>query len=76
MPNNHKHEIEKLNRRDREIELANKVARIENDQRGGVDIVRIAKGSQWTDRTEEIEQFEARWKNVLKSRDDSPPPAH
>ena len=76
MPNKYKHEIEKLNRRDREIELANKVARIENDQRGGLDIVRIAKGSQWMDRTEEIERFEARWKNVLKSRDDSQPPAH
>ena len=69
MPINHNHEVEKLDRRDREIELANKVARIENDQRGGLDIVRIAKRSDWTDRTQELEQFEARWKNVLRPPD-------
>ena len=65
----HKRRIEKLDRRDREMELESKIAHIENDRRGPLDIVRVAKPSQRTRRIEEIEQFEARWKNVLKSRD-------
>jgi hypothetical protein len=62
-------ETEKLDRRDREIELENKIARIENDQHGSWDVVRIAKPSQKPRRPEEIEQFEARWKKVLKATD-------
>lgn len=62
-------EMEKLDRRDREIELENKIAYIENDRHGPLDIIRVARPSQGTARPEEIEQFEARWKNVLKSSD-------
>ena len=62
-------QIEKLDRRDREIELENKIARIENDQHGSWDIVRIAKPSRQIRRIEEVEEFEARWKKVLKATD-------
>jgi hypothetical protein len=64
-----KHEAESLDRRDREMELENKIARMENDRRGSWDVVRVAKPESRMRRAEETEQFETRWKTVLKSSD-------
>ena len=61
--------IEKINRKDREIHMDIKTAELEQGNRAGLDMVRIAKPSQRMRRLEETEQFEARWKKVLKSSD-------
>ena len=67
--------IKKLDRSDREIGMEIKTAELENRNRGSLEIVRVAKPSSRMRLPEEIEQFEARWKNVLKSSDDSQNPA-
>jgi hypothetical protein len=61
--------IEKINRKDREILMDIKTAELEQSNHAGLDMVRIAKPSQRARRPEETEQFEARWKKVLKSSD-------
>ena len=58
---------EKLNRRDREIDMEIKTAELEDGYREPLEIVRVAKPASRARRAEEAEQFEARWKNVLKS---------
>lgn len=62
---------EKLDRNDREISMEIKTAELENRHRGPLEIVRVAKPSSRMRLPQEIEQFEARWKKVLKSSDDS-----
>jgi len=62
---------EKLDRSDREISMEIKTAELENRNRGPLEIVRVAKPSSRMRLPQEIEQFEARWKKVLKSSDDS-----
>ena len=59
--------VEKLNRSDREIQMKIKTAEAEGSYRGPLEIVRIAKPSRRTRSSEETDQFEARWKKVLKS---------
>ena len=61
--------VEKLNRRDREIQLKIKNAELEDAYRGPLGIVRVAKPSQRMRLSEENALFETRWKNVLKSSD-------
>jgi hypothetical protein len=58
---------EKLNRRDREIEMEIKIAQLKHTYHGPLDIVRIAVPTQRLRTPEQEARFESRWKSVLKS---------
>ena len=61
--------VEKLDHRDREIDLDNKTDELENRQREPLEIVRVATPPKRTRLPELEAEFEARWKKVLKSSD-------
>ena len=61
--------IEELDRRDREIEMEIKTAKLERRYHGSLDMVRIATPSQPVRTPEREAQFEKRWSKVLKSSD-------
>ncbi len=56
--------IEKLDRRDREIQMAIKIAEIEHDHRPELEVVRIARPPH-RPRSPDTASFEARWQQVL-----------
>jgi hypothetical protein len=64
--NYHKCEVEKLDRRDREIEMQIKSTEMENSHHAPLDIVRIATPRRRMRTSEQEAQFEARWQKVLK----------
>jgi hypothetical protein len=61
--------VEKLDRRDREIDMEIKTAELEYGYRGPLEIVRIATPAQRMRTPEQESRFEARWQKVLKSSD-------
>ena len=61
--------IEKLDRRDREIDMEIKTAELESGYRGPLDIVRIAAPPRQIRTPEQEARFETRWQKVLKSSD-------
>jgi hypothetical protein len=64
-------QIEKLNRRDREIEMAIKIAEIEHDHRPELEIVRVARPQnrpRSAPDTAKDSDFNTRWKNVLQQQ--------
>jgi hypothetical protein len=60
--------IEKLDRRDREIQMARKIAEIEHDHRPELEIVRIAQPPHRPRSAPDTGSFEARWHGVLTRR--------
>ena len=58
---------EKLDRRDREIEMEIKTDELEGSHRGPLAIVRIPKPPKRTRAPEQEAEFESRWQKVLKS---------
>jgi hypothetical protein len=57
--------IEKLDRRDREIQMGIKIAEIEHDHRPELEIVRIARPPHRPRSAPDMASFEARWQQVL-----------
>jgi len=61
--------VEKLDRRDREIDMGIKTAELEASHHGPLDVVRIATPPQRTRPPDQEARFESRWRKILKPSD-------
>jgi hypothetical protein len=66
--------IEKLDRRDREIQMTIKIAELEHDHRPELEIVRIARPLNRPRSAPDAVNFETRWRQVLTRSTAARPP--